>query len=320
MQGHAKKWFAMLRQQSRRVEVGDVYLDPAHGGFQPYATEEDPTQDWNAFWVHAREMFVGRSFEVDLKKHMLDGLPLTEQRTDNFVLDSRLFLVEFELARECLQRLDRPISQDDALLAFAKGVERNFPSAAQHIMRLQLNHSLADYMAELARYANTQLRKHRTIARPFRSRVRRAAAVAFEPDGGGGSDESSEDESAQSCASCPEAFCFFDDMFNRPTFGLFPSVARSSRSPQLSLRKADAAAERADRVADPTYTRALGRAGSRADAFSQPAARPAHTKKAGEGKEWVYIDANKKHQGIQTKPYVKIMYYIRYKSRLWPNS
>ena len=119
MQGHAKKWFAMLRQQSRRVEVGDVYLDPAHGGFQPYATEEDPTQDWNAFWVHAREMFVGRSFEVDLKKHMLDGLPLTEQRTDNFVLDSRLFLVEFELARECLQRLDRPISQDDALLAFA---------------------------------------------------------------------------------------------------------------------------------------------------------------------------------------------------------
>jgi hypothetical protein len=81
---------------------------------------------------------------------------------------------------------------------------------------------------------------------------------------------------------------------------------------RAALRKADAAAERADRVADPTYTRALGRAGSRADAFSQPAARPAHTKKAGEGKEWVYIDANKKHQGPFTLSQMQQWYAAGY--------
>lgn len=82
---------------------------------------------------------------------------------------------------------------------------------------------------------------------------------------------------------------------------------------RASLRKAEAAADRATRTSDPTYTRALGRAGSRADAFLQPDTRGgAPMKKAAEGKEWVYIDAQEVQQGPFTLTQMQQWYAAGY--------
>jgi hypothetical protein len=82
---------------------------------------------------------------------------------------------------------------------------------------------------------------------------------------------------------------------------------------RAELRKAEAAAEKQARTSDPVYTRALGRAGSRADAFSQP---ETHTvpkvRKPAEAKEWVYIDAQKVQQGPFTLTQMQQWYAAGY--------
>ena len=75
-------------------------------------------------------------------------------------------------------------------------------------------------------------------------------------------------------------------------------------------RKAAEAAERDARSSDVTYTRALGRAGSRADAFDAPAPRkPAAVE---EPKEWWYIDASKAQQGPFTLAQMRQWYAAGY--------
>ena len=81
---------------------------------------------------------------------------------------------------------------------------------------------------------------------------------------------------------------------------------------RAELRKAEAAAERTAQTSDPVYTRALGRAGSRADAFAQPETREAPKTKKAEAKEWVYIDANKVRQGPFTLTQMQQWYTAGY--------
>ena len=76
-------------------------------------------------------------------------------------------------------------------------------------------------------------------------------------------------------------------------------------------RKAAEAAGRDARSSDVTYTRALGRAGSRADAFDAPAPRrPAAAVE--EPKEWWYIDASKAQQGPFTLAQMRQWYAAGY--------
>lgn len=82
---------------------------------------------------------------------------------------------------------------------------------------------------------------------------------------------------------------------------------------RAELRKAEAEAEKQARTSDPVYTRALGRAGSRADAFSQPETQPApKMRKPGEAKDWVYIDAQKVQQGPFTLTQMQQWYAAGY--------